>query len=170
MDHVAIDHLAGTPEILRILMTGVSEEQASWKPSPERWSIAEVLEHLSHVEAHLFRARFDLLIAEDTPAVESYDEEVFNAAGVYSNRDAEESFAHWEEQREDNVDFLRSLERGSLARSGAYPAAGTFTLEDTLNAWAFHDLGHIRQIAELVRAQMYYSKLGPFASMTSVKP
>ena len=36
--------------ILRALLSGLSEEQAASKPSPDRFSVAEVLRHLSHVE------------------------------------------------------------------------------------------------------------------------
>src|ERR1700712_4534787 len=55
LEHPALDQLAATPEILRILMASVTDEIALTKPAPDRWSIAEVLEHLSHVEGHMFR-------------------------------------------------------------------------------------------------------------------
>lgn len=170
MEHPAIDHLAATPEILRLLMSGISEEQAAWKPAPDRWSLAEVLEHLSHVEAHCFRARIDLITAGENPELIPYDEKEFDAQGAYSNREAEESFAHWEERREDNLEALRELESDSLLRSGMHPEFGRLTIEEILNAWAFHDLGHIRQIAELVRAQLYFPNLGPFRGTSKVNP
>ena len=100
MENPAVDQLAATPEILRLIMAGLTDEQAQWKPGPDRWSIAEIVEHLSHVEGHLFRARLDRIMAEENPEVQNYDTDEYSAAGIYSNRDAEESFAHWEEQRE----------------------------------------------------------------------
>jgi hypothetical protein len=170
LDHPAIDHLAATPEVLRLLMGGVREEDAQWKPAPDRWSIAEVLEHLSHLEGRCFRVRFDLMIAEVNPEVEPYDQEQYAAEGAYSNREAEESFAHWEEQRDDNVEFLRGLDPSVLTRTARHPKLGTITAGDLLHEWAFHDLGHVRQIAELVRARMYHPKLGPFQSESTVHP
>jgi hypothetical protein len=161
-EHPALDHLAATPDIYRALLTGLSDEQAYWKPTPERYSIAELLEHLSHVEAHCFRARFDAILAGDNPEFEPYDQNVFYAQGTYSNRDAEESMAHWEEQREDNLEFLEALEPGVLKRTGRHMVLGQFTLSNLLNEWALHDLGHIRQLSELVRAQLYYPEIGPF--------
>jgi len=166
LEHPALDHLSATPEILRLIMAGVSDQQTQWKPAPDRWSIAEVLEHLSHVEAHCFRARIDLMVSQNEPDIEAYDQDALAAEGVYSNREAEESFAHWEEQREDNSDFLRELDAGVLSRTARHPALGTVTVEDLLNEWAFHDLGHVRQITELVRAQMYYPNLGPFLTQS----
>ena len=46
-----LDLLEVTPDILRGLMCELSEEDSRWKPAPDRFSVAEVLAHLSHSEA-----------------------------------------------------------------------------------------------------------------------
>ena len=160
LDHPALDLISATPEILRALLAGVREDDTLRSPGPGRWSIAEVLEHLSHVEGHLFRRRTDLILTEDSPSVENYDQDVFYAAGTYSAADPEESFAHWEEQRDDNIEFLAALDPIMLARRATHPALGPFTLEELLNAWAAHDLSHIRQISGLVREAVYLAGSG----------
>jgi uncharacterized damage-inducible protein DinB len=169
-EHPAVDQLSATPEILRLMMAPVSDEQARWKPAPDRWSIAEILAHLSHVEAHYFRAGIELLTTQNNPTVEPYDQNAWDAAGAYAGREPEESFAHWEEQREDNIAFLEGLEESSLRRAGRHPELGRVTVSDYLNEWAHHDLGHVRQIAELIRAQLYYPALGAFQSQYKVNP
>src|SRR2546427_378510 len=126
LEHPALDQLAGTPEILRILMAGVTDEIAVRKPAPGRWSLAEVLEHLSHIEGHMFRTRLDQILAADGAMVEPYDEKDFDAAGAYSGNEPEESFAHWEEQRESAVELIRTLDPTKLARTGRHPEFGTF--------------------------------------------
>ncbi len=162
-EHPAIDHLAASPEILRMAMAGLTEEQTLWKPAPDRWSIAEILEHLSHVEAHYFRAALDTLLAGGGAEIQPYDQEEYAASGTYFGREPEESFAHWEEQREDNVEFLTgNLFEKKLKQEGRHPTLGAVTVEDLLNEWAYHDIGHLRQILELVRAALYYPKLGAF--------
>jgi DinB superfamily len=170
LEHPALDHMAATPDIFRALLTGVSDEQAYWKPSPGRYSIAELLEHLSHIEAHCFRLRFDEILASDNPEFEPYDQNAFYARGMYSGRDAEESLAHWEEQREDNLELLRGLDPIVLSRTGRHTVLGAFTLSNLLHEWALHDLGHVRQLAELVRAQVYYPEIGPFQADYILKP
>jgi len=170
LEHAAIDQLAGTPDVMRALLAAVTPEQAEWKPAPERFSIAELLEHLSHIEGHMFRRRFDQMVTEDNPEVEPYDQNDHYAQGTYSNRDAEESMAHWEEQRENNVDFLRGLGTEVLARTARHRVFGKITLENVLNEWAIHDLGHVRQMAELVRTRLFYPGLGPFQEEYSLRP
>ena len=39
-----------------------------------------------------------------------------------------------------------------------------------LHEWALHDLGHIRQIAELARARKYLEGAGPLGSNYHLKP
>ncbi len=166
----AITQLESTPEILRSLLDGITAEQAQWKPAPHRFSLAEVLEHLSHVESRAFRSRVEKMVDEENPAIEEYDQNAFAAAGAYSGRDAEDSFDHWEEQRGDNIEYLRSLPEIAAARKGAHQNLGSITVAELLNEWAFHDLGHVRQIAELVRTLMFYPNMGPFCGEYQVNP
>jgi hypothetical protein len=165
-----VDQLESTPEILRLLMGGLSDEDTKWKPAANRWSIAEVLEHLSHTEGHCFRARVERIVSEDNPAIKPYDQEAFFAAGQYSGRDAEDSFDHFEEQRELNLEYLRELPAAAADRTGTHPELGAMTVSHLVNEWAFHDLGHIRQIAEIIRALKYYPQMGPIQSEYKVNP
>ena len=165
-----LDQLESTPEILRLLMGGLSEEDTKWKVAANRWSIAEVLEHLSHVEGHCFRARVELMVSQDNPAIEPYDQDAYYAAGQYSGRDAEDSFDHFEEQRELNLEYLRELPDAAGNRTGVHGKLGAMTVSDLMNEWAFHDLGHVRQIAEIIRALKYYPGMGAFQKFYKVNP
>ncbi len=165
-----IHQLESTPEILRLLMQGITALQTEWKPAPDRWSLAEILAHLSHVEGHYFRAAADALATRTDPEIAPYDQNAYALEGTYSGREPEDSFDHFEEQREDNIAFLNGLPLQAGDRAGRHPELGTVTLSHILNEWAFHDLGHIRQIAELVRAIRYYPELGSFQTQYRVQP
>lgn len=157
----AIDQLAATPDVMRMVLDGISEREANTRPAPDQWSIAEVLEHLSHVEGYSFRARIEQIVNEDTPHLAVYDEEQFARSGQYSGGDAEDSFAHWEEQREVNVEYLRTLPAAAGLRAAIHPKFGEVTIEALMHDWAYHDLGHLRQVIELIRRVRYFPKLGP---------
>ena len=165
-----LEQLEVTPEILRLLLDDLSEQDARWKPAPDRFSIAEVLEHLSHVEGHCFRARVELMVTEDDPEIEPYDTESYIAEGQYSGRDAEDSFDHFEEQRGLNLEYLHALEDNVANRGGIHAKLGVITIAHVLNEWAFHDIGHIKQISEIVRALKYYPGMGPFQSQYKINP
>jgi hypothetical protein len=157
-----MEQLEATPEVLRVLMAPITIEDALWKPAPDRFSVAEVLEHLSHIEGHCYRLRVERAVERDGAEWQDYDTTAWASAGQYSGRDPEDSFAHWEEQREDNLEYLKGLPPGAEARHGIHPVHGRITVSELVAAWAFHDLGHVRQIAELIRARRYYPRIGPY--------
>src|SRR6187549_3363511 len=99
--------LGATPEILRGLMCELSEEDARWKPAPDRFSVAEVLAHLSHSEGHCYRMRLDRFMSEARPEFEPDDAQLH--LDLYRDADPEEEFAHFEDQRETNLEYLRGL-------------------------------------------------------------
>src|SRR5688572_28257081 len=117
-----IDLLEATPEILRGLMTELSDEDARWKPAPDRFSVAEVLAHLSHSEGHCYRLRLDRFLAEERPELEP-DEASFYL-DLYRDADPEESFEQFVEHRERNVEFLRGLEPSAGERVALHKVAG----------------------------------------------
>lgn len=163
-----LELLAATPDILRGLMCELSEEDARWKPAPDRFSVAEVLAHLSHSEGHCYRLRLDRFLNEQLPELEPDDAQMH--LDRYRDRDPEDEFAHFEEQRETNVEFLRSLPAEAAGRRAQHQEAGEISLAEMLHEWALHDIGHIRQIAELVRARKYLAGAGRLGNSYQLKP
>jgi hypothetical protein len=163
-----LDLLESTPAILRGLISEISEEDSRWKPAEDRFSIAEVLSHLSHSEGHCYRPRVDRFLSEEMPEFEPDDAQMHLA--VYKNADLDEDFRHFANQRETNIEFLRGLPAEAGNRKAWHRAAGEITLSQMLHEWALHDLGHIRQIAELVRARKYLAGAGRLGEDYKLKP
>lgn len=163
-----LDLLEATPAILRGLMSEISDEDARWKPAADRFSIAEVLSHLSHSEVQCYRARLDRFLVEEMPKFEPDDAQMH--LDVYRNADPGKDFGHFKDQRKVNVELLRGLPAETGARKAMHGAAGEITLSQMLHEWALHDLGHIRQIAELVRARKYLAGAGPLGADYQLRP
>ncbi|MCI0607301.1 DinB family protein [bacterium] len=163
-----LDLLEETPAILRGLMRELNHDDAEWKPAPDRFSVAEVLAHLSHSEGHCYRMRVDRFLSEELPEFEPDDAQMY--LDLYKGADAEDAFDHFEEQRETNIEFLRSLPRAAGERRAMHQAAGEITLQQMLHEWAMHDLGHIRQVAELVRAGKHWQAAGKLGESYKLRP
>jgi len=163
-----LDQLEATPAILRALMCELTEEDTRWKPAADRFSIAEVLAHLSHSEGHCYRLRVDRFLSEELPELEPDDASYYY--DLYRDADPEDAFDHFEEQRETNVEFLRTLPRSAGERRARHQTAGEITLAQMLHEWAMHDLGHIRQVAELVRARKHLAAAGPLGLDYHLQP
>lgn len=164
-----LDLLGATPQILHGLTAGLSDADLRWKPAPDRFSMGEVLLHLSHSEWHCYRRRVDQFMSEERPALEP-DEASFHL-DLYREADPGDAIEQFERQRNTNIEYLRGLP-GSAGRRAAYHrgTATEITLENMLHEWAMHDLGHVRQVAELVRARKHWEGAGPLGANYHLRP
>jgi hypothetical protein len=162
--------LEQTPIIIEKILTSASDEQIHWKPFADRWSISEVLGHLSDTEVILFRGRVEKMAKEKDPTFESYDQNEAYARGEYSKATGRENLKRFCHERDRSLSLLRYLSPDTLGRTGNHGKLGTITVANVLNGWAFHDLGHIRQIAELFRSKAFYPYAGPFRQFYTIKP
>jgi hypothetical protein len=164
-----LDLLAATPQILRGLTSGLSDDDLRWKPAPDRFSISEVLAHLSHSEWHCYRKRIDQFLSEGRPELEPDEASLF--LELYRTADPKQALDQFEDERAKTVAYLGGLP-ASAGRRVAYSksAATEVTLENMLHECAMHDLGHIRQIAELVRARRHYDGAGPLNTGYKLHP
>lgn len=163
-----LEQLAATPAILGGLLCELSVADTEWKPAPDRFSIAEVLAHLAHSEGHCYRTRLERFLSEEMPELEP--DEAQMQLELYRNANAKDALAYFVEQREANVEYLRSLPRSAGERCARHQEAGEITLQQMLHEWTMHDLGHIRQIAELVRARKHLDAAGRLGESYRLKP
>ena len=112
--------------------------------------------------------RLDLFLAETRPTFEPDDAQMH--LDLYRDADPEEAFNQFEEERDANVEFLRDLPSEAGGRVALHREAGEITLNQMLHEWALHDLGHMRQIGELVRARKYLEGAGPLGAEYRLKP
>ena len=66
--------------------------------------------------------------------------------------------------------MVTGLPPSAGARTAVHSELGTITLAEMLNEWANHDLGHLRQIAELYRAHAFHPHSGPFMRYSHPRP
>jgi DinB superfamily len=162
--------LEQTPIIIEKIVWSATDEQLHWKPAADRWSINEVLAHLAEAEVVGFRERVQLMMEKDNPRLEAYDQNAAYAAGKYSNAKARENLKQFCHERDRTLSALRYVPRSVLGRSGQHSTIGRVTIGQLMNEWAFHDLGHIRQIAELFRSRAFFPAIGPFQQFYTIKP
>jgi hypothetical protein len=164
------DQLRAMPDILASVAAGLTHAEAAWKPSPARWSVLDVLGHLAHVELYGFRARAERILSENNPILDNYDPDAFCAEGAYAVSSVAAGIEAFRRERDRSLAVLAGIPPEAFSRSAVHAALGPITLLDLLNEWPFHDLGHLRQIAELVRAVKFYPHLGAWQHAYSVNP
>jgi DinB family protein len=165
----AISLLEKTPQLLETLLVDLPGELLHWKPAPDRWCISEVLAHLAALEL-VYAERALRMVAEDSPPLVKYDLPGASARGDYCRGSAGENLALFTRTRRSTLAMLTGLPASAGARTGVHSELGTITLAQMLNEWANHDLGHLRQIAELYRACAFHANSGPFMKYSNPRP
>lgn len=160
--------LEQTPGILSSMLVTATGEQMDWQPSPDRWSISMVLAHLADVETHGFMQRFRAMVTEEAPFLPSYDQLALFATG--KRFDGREQLELFRERRRSTLQWLAALPESAADRSGQHEELGVIRVGELLHEFAFHDLGHIRQIAELYRSHAHYPHMGGFQKYYKIKP
>lgn len=87
----AIQDLEETKRAFLASIEGLSDAQFKWKPSPERWSVAETAEHIAVSEERLLGMITDKLLKERTPPellaqVQKNDEQLKQGVRDRSNK------------------------------------------------------------------------------------
>jgi hypothetical protein len=150
MDFTACqEQLRQNGDLIRQLVADITEAQAKVKPSPDDWSILEVVNHLYDEEREDFRQRFDYLLhrpGEEWPPI--------NPAGWvternYNQRELAISLQDFLDERQKSLMWLAELDQPDLEAFETHPVAGKFHAGDMLAAWVAHDILHLRQLVEL---------------------
>jgi hypothetical protein len=131
------------------LIAGVDHIQAKWKPAPEKWSVLEVINHLYDEERDDFRMRLDLILHHADKDWPPIDPQNWVTDRSYNQRDLDESFKNFTEERAKSVDWLNHLQQPDWAKSYTHPKIGEMRAGDMLAAWLSHDYRHMRQLVNL---------------------
>ena len=158
--------LEKTPAILEMLLRDVPAETLDWKPAAERWSITEVLAHLLAIE-QLYGDRAKRIVVDQNPMLAKY---VAPNEPEIRKKSARQYLEDFVGLRQAHYFFWHGIPSSACSRTGIHPEMGAITLLQLLNELANHDLGHLRQIAELYRAKAFYPHAGPFQRYSNPKP
>jgi hypothetical protein len=162
--------LEQAPIIIEKIIWAASDEQMNWKPAMDRWSISEVLAHMADVEDVGFRQRIQQMLDKNDPQLQAYDQNAAYAAGKYTGAKPRENLKKFCHERDRSLSWLRYIPAATVGRTGTHSEYGKITIGQLMNEWAFHDLGHIRQIAELYRSRAFYPSMGSFQRAYTIKP
>ena len=161
-----LDQLEATPEVLRLLVASLTEEEAAWKPAPDRFSVREALAHLAQAEDDCYGRRLRQWSEQERPDFRvAPDGDLPPAIGT-----AREELERFAARRKENLHWLQKRPEGTGQRTAVHEVQGQVTLEQQVAEWSAHDLGHIRQIAELLRAVKYFPRLGPWQRNYKLNP
>jgi len=145
--------LANGAQVIPALLAGVTPIEARFKPSPNTWSLLEVVCHLVDEEREDFRQRLDLMLHRPADPWPRIDPQGWVTARAYNDHDFAEMLAQWQAERAQSLAWLGGLQSPNWGAIVTSPF-GQMRPGDMLAAWVAHDNLHQRQLVELRRARL----------------
>lgn len=136
------------PELLAVVLTGVHSEEVDYQSAPDKWSIRQIVAHLSDAEL-VGAQRFRQVIAEDRPLLAAYDQNAWARNLDYARRTPKQSLETFRRIRGENYELLRELPESAFDRTGAHAERGPLSLRQLLEMYADHAENHARQLQAL---------------------
>ena len=144
-----IEKLEQNASTFKSLFHNISDEQARWKPSPQKWSLLEVTNHLFYEEREDFRQRLKNVLEDPQKSWSPVDPENWIIEREYNKREMNVSINNLLSERRISVQWLKSLSSPDWKATHIHPVLGEISAEMLLTNWLAHDYLHIRQISFL---------------------
>jgi len=165
---VALNSLQATHDAFLKSIAGLSEKQWRFKPAPDRWSVAEVSEHIAVSESGIFGLVQKTIMGsqlnpEKRSQVAGKDETVLKMVPDRSrkaqapeflkptNRWAtrEELIKAFEDSRKATMDYIRTTNDDLRDHFGPHPLLGTLDAYQWILLISAHSERHTKQIEEV---------------------
>jgi len=121
------------------------KEMWRFKPSPDRWSIHEIVVHIADSEANSY-VRCRRFIAEPGQSVMAYDENRWAELLRYHEQSTQEALELFKWLRLKSYRLIQSLPEAVWSNSVFHPEHGNYTLDDWLDIYERHIREHVRQM------------------------
>jgi DinB superfamily len=142
--------LQNSTEMIRALLSGVTQEEAQIKPSPDAWSIVEVVCHLYDEEREDFREHLDFILHRQDEEYHVIDPQGWIKARKYNEQNFVEMQEKFFAERQKSLEWLKGISNSDwdITYESEY---GSVSAGEMFSCWIAHDNLHLRQFVELRR-------------------
>jgi hypothetical protein len=150
-----LNNLRSLPNEVADLLGDLDEELLRWRPIPNKWSIKEIMCHLRDMERLAYLARYQKIIADETPYLENVDQNRLAYENDYLNQDTKAALEEFQKLRAETVNTLEVVSVEDWSRSGVHQTDGALTVEQLVNRQINgNDINHLNQMKDIVRLKM----------------
>lgn len=135
---------------LKKLIQGLTASQLKWRPEPAKWSIGEVIAHLSDTEI-VGSWRMRSVIGENGITIQPFDQDAWASAFEYRKRDPRRSLETFRILRENNLAMLKEISPETWQNYGMHLERGKETIAHLVRMFAGHDTNHLLQVERIVK-------------------
>jgi hypothetical protein len=140
-------YAAGYDEIIGALKD-FPADQLTAHPIPNKWSAAEIVQHLADSEMNS-AIRLRKLLTEDSAQVQGYDQDFYATRLRYNDRDLAPALMSIQASRATTMQIIQFMSDEDWQRAGTHSQSGAYTIENWLRIYAAHAHDHADQIRRL---------------------
>ena len=146
-----IDRIRRFPAELTALVENLTEAQLSAKTIEGEWTVQQIVHHLpdSHMNSV---TRLKLILTEDKPTIQPYDQELWAELYDVWHTPIEASLLILRGLHERWCNLFESVDEEQWTREGFHPEIGDITVTDLLQIYSDHCDEHIDQINRVLQA------------------
>ncbi len=161
-----IDRFADGGPLLMQATSNLSPEQCREHCIPGTWSIAELVGHVLDSDL-VFADRIKRIVAEDSPTLQAFDEQLWIARLNSAEAPVDEASALFAANRRWMTRILRAQSETDFARAGTHTEKGRQTLAEVLT-YATNHLDHHLKFLYAKRAKLGVAIYPRYTSNTGV--
>lgn len=143
-----IDILESTISRLEALTLSLEKKGLRDRPSPDKWTSAQILAHLAEAEI-VWAYRFRKVLGASGEAIEAYDQNSWVKNSGYLQSDPHLALSLFQMVRKANVSWLKSLTPEQLEHFGIHSERGKESIAQMVRMMAGHDINHLQQMERI---------------------
>ena len=143
-----IDVYSNGPERLEIVLFGLNDNELSAYPIDNKWSIKEIVFHLTDSEI-IGAARIKMILGEENRKLPFYDQDSWVSSMAYnslSEKQMVNSIKVFSTIRTQLTEMFANLKQTDWERTGIHAEFGNVSVRNLLELYADHSERHISQI------------------------
>lgn len=143
--------LVNSTEMIRAMLNGIDQDQASFKPDLKAWSILEVMCHLRDIEREDFREHLDFILNRQNEEYHAIDPQAWVTSRNYNAQNFADAQEEFFAERKVSLEWLKTIADSNwdTTYTSEY---GSLSAGEMFSCWVAHDNLHIRQLVELRRS------------------
>jgi len=137
--------LTSTASRIAEMCNQLSPEQIATPPQPGKWSVHEIVAHLTDNET-MVQSRVRLMLFEDNPQLVPYDQDRWVNGWARERETFADTLERFRVLRASTVRIFQNTPELDLRRYGTHAERGVQTVMDYIIICAGHDINHLSQI------------------------
>src|SRR3989339_1895354 len=140
-----IDSYSKGYEKLAAALNEIPKEMWNFKPSPNKWSVHEIIIHMADSEANSF-SRARKIISEPGSTIMVYDQDLWAVKTNYASQSTDDALELFKNLRKMTYKVIKDLPDSTWSNYIIHPENGKMTLGDWLTVYEGHVQVHINQM------------------------